>query len=105
MSNTSLVPVFSGTINNSPALLCNARELHKVLQSKQQFTNWIQNRIETYGFVDGEDFLINLLKTPNGRPKTEYHITVGMGKELATLSPIGAIKDSSLDLAYPRNPG
>ena len=34
----------------------NARELHQFLESKQQFANWIQNRIEKYGFVENQDF-------------------------------------------------
>ena len=63
----------------------NARELHAFLESKQQFANWIQNRIKDYGFIEGQDFLINLLRTPSdagGRPSKEYFITLGMAKEL-----------------------
>ena len=41
------------------------------------FANWIKNRVEKYGFVENQDFLTILLKTPNGgRPSQEYYITL-----------------------------
>lgn len=63
----------------------NARELHEQLQSKQQFGDWIRNRLETYGFVDWEDFIINLWKTSKlgGRPKKDYILTLDTAKEIA----------------------
>lgn len=60
----------------------NGRELHDFLESKQEFANWIKNRIEKYGFLEGEDFLTNLSKS-NGRPSKEYFISVDMAKELS----------------------
>lgn len=87
MNRTALVPVFTGTIQNQPIQLCNARDLHVVLESSQQFSDWIKDRIEKYGFTDGEDFFVNLRKTSKGtkggRPATEYHLTLDMAKELA----------------------
>ena len=59
MENQNLIAVFNGEINNEPQLLCDARELHAFLQSKQQFSNWIRNRIEQYGFVENVDFILN----------------------------------------------
>jgi anti-repressor protein len=61
-----------------------ARDLYDFLDSKQEFANWIKNRIDEYGFVEGEDFLTNLSKTPNGgRPRTDYTLSIDMAKELA----------------------
>ena len=40
--------------------LVSARELHEFLESKQDFTNWIKNRIEKYDFQENEDFTIIL---------------------------------------------
>jgi anti-repressor protein len=61
-----------------------ARDLHGFLMSKRQFGNWIQERIGKYGFIEGEDFLTNLLKTPEGgRPSKEYTISLSMAKELS----------------------
>ena len=41
----------------------NARELHQKLGSKYQFANWIQERIEKYGFVENQDFVMTVSKT------------------------------------------
>ena len=81
MTNSSLVTVFNGIIANQSVQLANARELHTFLESKQQYTDWIKNRINEYGFIQDEDYLIVTERT-NGRPRKEYHITLDMGKEL-----------------------
>ena len=60
----------------------NARDLWKFLESKQEFANWIKDRIEKYRFVEGKDFLINFSKSL-GRPSKEYIISLDMAKELA----------------------
>ena len=81
-----LIPISNQVIsNNQEEPTVNARDLHAFLESKQQFANWIQNRIKDYGFIERQDFLINLLRTPSdagGRPSKEYFITLGMAKEL-----------------------
>lgn len=61
-----------------------ARKLHAALESKQHFTDWIKSRVDNYGFVEGEEFFINLGKTSpqGGRPSTEYQISLDMAKEL-----------------------
>lgn len=45
-----------------------ARELHRFLESKQEFANWIRNRIEKYGFVENQDYEVfdKFIKKPNG---------------------------------------
>jgi anti-repressor protein len=77
-----LVPIYE---TNDGDRTINAREMHAFLESRQDFSNWIQGRILKYGFVEGEDFSIILLKNPKtrGRPTKEYFITLDMGKELA----------------------
>jgi phage anti-repressor protein len=86
MTNTPLVPVFTGTISNQSIQLCNARDLHHFLESGREFATWIKNRIEQYGFIAGEDYLTNLSNRSDGkagRGRTEYHLTLDMAKELA----------------------
>ena len=64
----------------------NARELHQFLESKQQFANWIQNRIEKYGFVENQDFCSfnKVIKRETGATTiTEYALSVEMAKELS----------------------
>ena len=63
-----------------------ARELHQVLQSKRQFGNWIQDRINKYGFIEGQDFEVfnDFVKNPDGgRPQKEYALSLDMAKEIA----------------------
>ncbi|HCU0428874.1 antA/AntB antirepressor family protein [Serratia marcescens] len=83
--NNQLVPVFDGTISNEPALLCNARDLHKFLEVGRDFSNWIRERISEYGFIanlDYTEFSPNSAKT-GGRRRKEYHLTLDTAKELA----------------------
>ncbi|MDH3001570.1 hypothetical protein A1D23_13365 [Chelonobacter oris] len=81
MTNSNLIIVFNGQLDNQTALLCNARDLHNFLQVQSDFNNWIKNRITDYGFVQGEDYIIVTERTA-GRPHKEYHITLDMSKEL-----------------------
>ena len=55
--------------------------MHIFLESKQEFTNWIKNRISKYGFEVDLDFMISLSKSNGGRPSQEYIITLDMAKE------------------------
>lgn len=63
----------------------NARELHEKLGNKKQFANWIQLRIEQYGFVENQDFEVFNQKVKNsngGRSRIEYALSLDMAKEL-----------------------
>lgn len=66
----------------------NARELHQFLEVGKDFSSWIKNRIEQYGFVDGVDFVSMEAAPKNGGAgnrgfKVEYYIAIDMAKELA----------------------
>lgn len=77
----------------------NARELHIFLESKQEFANWIKNRIKQYAFVEGQDYqklcfdyrdnLLNIrddnfIKSENQQvSKIEYALSINMAKELS----------------------
>jgi anti-repressor protein len=64
----------------------NARELHEFLESKQEFSNWIRARIEQYGFIDNQDYTTILSNRSDGlpgKPRTEYHVSIDMAKELS----------------------
>lgn len=63
-----------------------ARMLHAFLESKQQFQDWIKNRIIKYGFVENQDFVSfhKIMKRETGATRvTEYAISVEMAKELS----------------------
>jgi anti-repressor protein len=101
MNSTALIPVFNGELEGRHQQLCDARDLHTFLGIGRFFSNWIKDRIEQYGFIEGEDFLPVLAKSyeaendfclPNSASKTDrrgghnrvdYHLTIDMAKELA----------------------
>lgn len=60
-----------------------ARDLHSFLGSKKDFSDWVKQRITKYGLENGVDFTTFQGKTPNGRPSTEYALTLDAAKELA----------------------
>ncbi|EJN8578621.1 antA/AntB antirepressor family protein [Escherichia coli] len=81
------IPVFDGTINNEPVLLCNARNLHAFLGIGKMFAHWIKDRLGEYGFVENQDFVIACqnwqAKGRGGHNRKEYHLTLDTAKELA----------------------
>ena len=79
---TELIKTTGITLNGDKITAVNARDLWKFLESKQEFANWIKDRVEKYRFVEGKDFLINFSKSL-GRPSKEYLISFDMAKELA----------------------
>ncbi|MDY4279758.1 MAG: antA/AntB antirepressor family protein [[Pasteurella] mairii] len=81
MTNSTPITVFHSHFANQNVKVCNARELHAYLESKTQFGNWITDRINDYGFIEDQDYIIVYQHT-HGRPRKEYHITLDMGKEL-----------------------
>ena len=83
---TQLIPLHSQTIDGNAVETVSARELHTFLESKQDFSTWIKNRIEKYEFVENADYLLHkfMEQTPSGaKHKTDYYVSVGMAKELA----------------------
>lgn len=87
MKNFNL-KIFSGVINNQPADLHNARDLHAFLEISTRFDTWIQRRIADYNFVENLDFIERSNLSNRGFFKTEikeYHITLDMAKELCML--------------------
>lgn len=78
-----LIPVFNGELDGRAQQLCDARDLHSFLAVGRDFSTWVKDRIEQYGFAEGEDFSPVLGKSTGGRPGVEYHLTLDMAKELA----------------------
>jgi len=72
--------------NESGEAVVSARELHAFLESRQDFSNWVKNRIEKYGFIENQDFEVfnKVVGNPQGgRPLIEYALTLDMAKELS----------------------
>jgi len=77
MLDSHLIEVKDGKVN--------AEGLHAFLEVQTKFTDWLPRLIEKYDFVDGQDFNSKMSKT-NGRPKTEYLLTIDTAKEIAMVS-------------------
>lgn len=79
-----LIPVYETDTHEK---VVNGRELHEFLEVGKDFTTWMKDRIEKFGFVDGEDYSPEMGRTSElgGRPKTEYILRLDMAKEIAML--------------------
>lgn len=68
--------------------LVSARELHKGLQLRRQFTDWVKQNFKD--FEEGTDFVFTpgSVNMPNGGTKEvqDYALTLGMAKELSMMS-------------------
>ena len=67
----------------------NARDLHAFLEVGKDFTTWIKDRIDQYGFIQGQDFTVENFAPRNGganrggHNRRDYHISLDMAKELS----------------------
>lgn len=60
-----------------------ARELYAFLESKRDFSNWIKDRIEKYGFIENQDFERFNKSVETGGRLIEYALTIDCAKEIA----------------------
>lgn len=80
-----LIKLNQSAINGETVQTVNARELHQFLEVGRDYTSWIKGRIEKYGFVENQDYVLTFTRTGERQNvvMTEYHISIGMAKELA----------------------
>ena len=81
-----LIHIQPQTINNEAVETVSARELHTFLESKQDFSTWVKNRIEKYDFVENQDYTLlhkKMEQVSGAKYLIEYYITLDMAKELA----------------------
>jgi phage anti-repressor protein len=84
----SIVPVYEGksvTGGCETEQLINARELHEFLEVGKDFTSWIKDRIEKYGFVENQDYILTFTKTGERGNVTrhDYILRLDVAKEIA----------------------
>ena len=80
----SLIQISKNTINGAEINSVNAREIHKYLEVKTKFADWIKRAIEKYDFIENQDYAI--LKNGNGNNAyIDYIVVLDMAKELAIL--------------------
>ena len=84
-----LIPIRAETYQGVVKQTVNARDLHAFMEVRRDFSNWIKARIEQYGFVKDEDFImLYLAKTGEIKERgkanaIEYRLTLDMAKELS----------------------
>lgn len=71
-------------------LWVDARTLHAALQVGRDFGTWIQGRIEEVDAQEGGEFIVLENspvsgKTPGGRPRRDYWLSLDLAKEIAML--------------------
>lgn len=79
------IEVFESPIGGVTKRCLDGRLLHQGLENQTKFSTWLPRRIEEIGFVENKDFYPILGKKGQGRPATEYVITVEMAKHLCML--------------------
>lgn len=70
--------------NGAPSV--NARDLHAFLEVGKDFSTWIKDRIQQFGFIDGQDYSPISGNRSDGLPgkaRAEYALSIDMAKELS----------------------
>lgn len=99
--NVEALPVVSEFLNNEKGCVevveiiehdgkqaVNARELHQKLGVGKDFSSWIKNRIEKYGFVKNQDYssFTQIGERAKGATvRKEYALSLDMAKELCMI--------------------
>lgn len=81
-----IISVVGRVIGAEQVQSVSARELHAFLEVGKDFSTWMKDRIEQYGFIEGQDyspFLGNRSDGLPGKGRAEYAISLDMAKELA----------------------
>lgn len=91
-----LIHIGQATIGPGAVRTVNARDLHSFLGVGKDFSTWIKDRVEQYGFVEGRDFACapaagaSSVRSPvsgsenrGGQNRVDYHVALDMAKELA----------------------
>lgn len=80
------MPVFKADIGSTLQPAVDARELHRFLGVKRDFSNWIKRRITKCGLVEGSDYLLTKIgeQLPSGtKYRFEYCLKLDVAKELS----------------------
>ena len=81
-----IISVGQSSIGGNVEQTVNARDLHYFLGVGKDFSNWVKDRIEQYGFIENQDFVCSPVLASNGRGghnRKDYHLTLDMAKELS----------------------
>ena len=77
-----LVPVYETSTGEKVVY---GTELHKVLEAKSKFADWVKNRLNDCEAAENEDFQTFSKNLEKGRPSIDYIIKLDTAKEMAML--------------------
>jgi phage anti-repressor protein len=84
---TALLAIAEREIGPDRIPTVNARELHKFLEVGKDFSTWIKDRIDQYGFFLDLDFVIcspvSGSSGRGGRNRKDYHLSLDTAKQLS----------------------
>lgn len=86
--NNELVKITQTKFGADEVNAVNARDLHKALDSKKDFSSWIKARIDKLGLVENRDYGVFTQMGENlygGRPAKEYVVPIDIAKHLAMI--------------------
>jgi len=78
-------------VNRNGKDLVDARELHEALKSKQQFSDWIKEKVaNSPDFIENKDYGIftNIGEKRRGRPRKDYAYTLTLAKKVSMMENI-----------------
>lgn len=84
--DSALINIAPRPIGNATVQTVNARDLHAFLGVGRDFSSWLKERVEQYGFIENQDFTIyprNGGQMERGRQFIEYALTLDTAKELS----------------------
>ena len=90
-SGSDLIKLHPQTIGGTQVPTVSARHLHAFLEVGKDFSDWVKGRVDAFGFVEGQDFVVieglrsPVLGSSKSRAQTtkEYHLSIDMAKELS----------------------
>lgn len=84
-----LIKINNMVIGRSETNAVNSRDIHKFVESKQQYADWIKSRLSELGAVDGVDFMFHKFMNPeiksNNKTQIDYIVTLDIAKHLAMM--------------------
>jgi phage anti-repressor protein/phage antirepressor YoqD-like protein len=86
VTSSELIPIQKAQIQGEQVNAVSGRDLHAFLEVGKDFSAWMPESIEAFGFVEHQDFEVFSESGENskgGRPRKEYMISISMAKELA----------------------
>jgi phage anti-repressor protein len=80
----NLIKIEKAKFKNKEINTVNARNLHKGLESKQDFSTWIKSRLE--GFIENTDYIrLHKKVEANNATMIEYFLTIETAKNIAMM--------------------